>query len=371
MSSLQLQQVSNKPKLLDRRAAFRLGMVAVPVVASLAIPTWANASTTPKSSTTTRPVSAFQKSLSIAAADRSQLVLGTYVPSRETTGRIPGSPAVTRIDTDIKATANGQVFENLEVWGRINVGTFSNVVVRNCIVRGTAATGELVSLIYGSGDNLRGLLIEDCALAGRGNVWSGGMRGGNYTIRRTELTWLPDGLSFTSPLGNVNVEGCWIHNGMYAEWSATTPNPPYAGGYYTHVDGIQFHRGKNYTIRGNMIGGVRAVAKHHTSGASTTINNADDLYNSSLMIKQEVDDSLANKVENVLIEKNWFEGGQATINLASGRGNDFSTTVIRNNRFMRSTWGQQYYILRSPGLGQFSNNVFDDDSSPVTISRGA
>ena len=296
---------------------------------------------------------------------------GTYRPDGTNTGRIAGSPALTRIDTDINATANGQVFENLEVWGRINVGTFSNVVVRNCIVRGTDKTGELTSLIYGSGDNLRGLLIEDCELAGRGNVWTTGMRGGNYTIRRTELTWLPDGIGFTSPLGNVTIEGCWIHNGMYKEWTASTPDMPYAGGYYTHVDGIQFHRGKNYVIRGNTIGGVRAPAKHHTAGASAAINNADDMYNSCLMIKQEVDDTAANKVEHVLIEKNWFIGGQASINLASGRGNDFSTTVIRNNRFMRSTWGQQYYVLRPPGLGQFDNNVFDDDSSPVTISRGA
>jgi hypothetical protein len=255
------------------------------------------------------------------------------------------------------------------VFGSIHTGAFTNVVIRNCIVWGTLATGTDTSFIISSNDNGRGLIVEDCRLIGRGSAWCSGMRGGNYTIRRTEINNAPDGLCFTSQLGNVTAESCWIHNGLYLEWTASTPNMPPGGNYYTHTDGVQFHRGKNYVIRGNMIGGVRVPGDHHT-GMAAQIASGDDMYNAAFMIKQEVDNTLANKIENVLIENNWLMGGQSTINITSGRDNTFSSTTIRNNRFIRSTWGQQYYILRGPGLGVFSNNVFDDDGSPVPISNG-
>lgn len=355
---------------IDRRTLLRLGLAALPLAATIAFPSPASASNsqlTSQRSAMTRT----RRTVSIAQTERRQLVPGTYIPSRASTGRISGSPPLVKIESDIKATSDGQVFADLELWGSIDLGEYRNVVVRNCIIRGTAATGRDTSFIHGNGDDNRGLVIEDSVLAGRGNVWCSGMRGGNYTIRRTELTWIPDGLCLTSPLGNVTAEGCWIHNGMYKEWTAVTPNMPAAGSFYTHTDGVQFHRGKNYVLRGNMIGGARVPAAHHTAGASVAINSADDMYNSCLMIKQEVDASAANKIENVLVENNWLMGGVASINICSGRGNDFSTTIIQNNRFVRSTWGKQYYILRSPGIGQFSNNVFDDDLTPVPISRGA
>lgn len=300
---------------------------------------------------------------------RANLVPGTYRPGASTTGPLPGT-ALRTVNGDLTVTANGQVIENVEVWGSIIVGAFSSVVIRNSVIHGTTRTGQDTCCIYGKDDNLRGALIEDCRLVGRGNVWCSGVRGGNYTIRRSELTNLPDGICLTSQLGNVTVEGCWIHNGLYAEWTASTPNMPYAGNYYTHTDGVQFHRGSTYTIRGNMIGGTRVPGGVRT-GQAAAINSGDDMYNAAFMIKQEVDNSAANRINNVLIEKNWLAGGMSTINIVPGRDNNFATTVVRNNRFIRSTWGTQHYILRTGTAGVFENNVFDDDGSPVPISRGA
>lgn len=304
----------------------------------------------------------------VAAPSRSQLIPGTYRPGSTTTGPVPGSSLRT-INGNFNATAHRQVIENVEVWGSINIGAYESVTVRNSIIHGTATTGTLTACIIGANDNLRGLVVEDCRLTGQGNPWCEGMRGANYTIRRSELDNLPDGISLTSPLGNVTAEACWIHNGLYQEWTATTTGMPPAGGYYTHTDGVQFHRGSNYVFRGNMIGGARVPGAHHT-GMAAQIASGDDLYNSCFMIKQEVDDSAANRITNVLIEKNWLMGGAASINIASGRGNDFSSTIIRNNRFIRSTWGNQFYTLRGPGLAVLDNNVFDDTGEPVTISRG-
>lgn len=303
-----------------------------------------------------------------AAPSRSSLIPGTYRPDRSTTGPLPGTTLRT-VNGNLNVTAHGQVIENVEVWGSVNLGAYESVVIRNSVIHGTTATGKLTPCIIGAGENLRGLLIEDCRISGQGNPWCEGIRGGNYTIRRCELDNLPDAISLTSAIGNVTAEACWIHNGLYLEWDASTPNMPPAGGYYTHTDGVQFHRGSNYVFRGNMIGGVRVPGAHHT-GLAAQIASGDDCYNSCFMIKQEVDGSVANRITNVLIEKNWLMGGAASINLASGRGNDFSSTVIRNNRFIRSTWGKQYYILRPPGLGVFENNVFDDTGQPVPISKG-
>lgn len=271
---------------------------------------------------------------------------------------------------NLNATANSLVIENIEVWGSVNLGTYQSATIRNSIIHGTTATGTFTPCIIGANENLRGLVVQDSRIIGQGNPWCEGIRGGNYTVRRSELSNLPNSLSLISQLGNVTAEACWIHNGLYREWEAWTPNMPPAGDYYTHTDGIQFHRGSNYVFRGNMIGGVRVPGEHHT-GMAAKIASGDDFYNACFMIKQEVDDSEANKITDVLIEKNWLMGGSASINLASGRDNDFSTLVVRNNRFIRSTWGDQWYILRPGSLGVFQNNVFDDTGEPVTISKGA
>jgi hypothetical protein len=362
------------PRQHSRRTALRLAFVAVPAVAGLTLAGTANAGTTTTTTTTGGVTIDIIDAVSAtttgtAAATRRALVPGAYKPGPDTTGPIPGT-TLTRINGDYTATADNQIIENLEVYGTINTKTFNNVVVRNCVVWGTQATGTFTAFIMSSGENGRGLTVEDCRFNGRNNPWVSGMRGGNYTIRRTEITGAADGLSLTSALGNVTAEANWLHNGYYAEWDATTTGVPAQGGYYTHTDGVQFHRGKNYVIRGNLIGGTRNPADHHT-GKAATIAAGDDFYNSAFMIKQEVDATPANKIENVLIENNWLTGGVSTINISSGNGNTFNTLIIRNNRFTRSTWGNQMYILQSPGLGTITGNVYDDTNTPITISKGA
>jgi F5/8 type C domain len=347
----------------------------------------------------------------LTRAQRDALVYGNYKPSAASVGPVPevtlaqfGSPSTS---ADFVVTANNQIVENLEIWGGVNLGSFSNVTVRNCIIHGALNRGVGTAHVFGSGNNLRGATILDSALVGRpvtvpasyngvsnpdaGNVnraneWVSGVNGGNFTVLRTEIANTSDGVGLISQLGNVTVKGSWIHDGWFNEWPASQASPssgtakyyPYSTGTvnYTHVDGIQFHRGKNYTVVGNRIGGKRVVGEHNvTPSQKTQINSGDDMYNAALMIKQEVDDTVANKIENVLIDRNWFEGGAATINLAYARNNRFDTLTLSNNKFARSTWGAQYYILRGrDGTGtpiaNLANNVFEDDGTAVPITRG-
>ncbi|MEO7736059.1 MAG: discoidin domain-containing protein, partial [Kofleriaceae bacterium] len=347
----------------------------------------------------------------LTAAQRDALVYGNYKPSAATVGPVPevtltqlGTPSSS---TDFVVTANNQVVQNLEIWGRVDVDTFSNVTIKNCIIHGTLQRGVGTAHVIGRGNDLRGATIIDSALVGRSvtvpaafdgvpnpdagtvnraNEWSGGINGGNYTVLRTEIRNTSDGLSLISQVGNATAKGCWIHDGWFNEWTEAQASPssgtaryyPYSTGtaHYTHVDGIQFHRGRNYTFVGNLIGGTRVPGAHNaTPSEKLSINTGDDMYNAALMIKQEVDATAANKIENVLIDRNWFQGGAATINITWGNNNHFETVTLSNNRFTRSTWGNQFYVLRSHddsgvGVGNFSNNVFEDDGTPVTISNG-
>lgn len=280
-------------------------------------------------------------------------------------------------DGDFTASADGQVIEGLDIYGSVRLLAFAGVTIRNCRIRGTLATGSNTAFVVASNENLRGAVIEDCELIGRGNLWVEGIRGGNYVIRRCELHGMTDGISLTSQVGNVQVLGNWIHDGLYSEWDSTTPNMPTQGSYYMHCDAIQFHRGRNYTIRGNYIGGLRAgdpttgaVWGHHT-GHLADIQGGDDFYNSGILLKQEVDASDANKIENVLIEQNVIQGGACGINHPSGNGNDFSTATIRDNQFVPLPHGNgQFYILKSPSLlTVMSGNTFTTGGA-VPISNG-
>lgn len=344
-------------------------------------------------------------------AERDALVYGEYQPTAATVGPVAevtlaqfGTPATS---TNFVVSRDGQIVENLEIWGSVDLGTFRNVVVRNCIIHGTLARGVGTSHVFGRNNDLRGARIQDSALVGRpvtvpasyngvpnpdagrvnrANEWVGGLGGANFTVLRTEIRNTSDGIGLTSQLGNVTVKGSWIHDGWFNEWPASQASPssgtakyyPYSTGtqHYTHVDGIQFHRGKNYTIVGNRIGGKRVRGAHNaTPSERDAINSGDDNYNAALMIKQEVDATAANKLEHILIDRNWLEGSAATVNITWGRNNRFETLTFSNNKFPRSTWGDQWYILRSRDdagvpVGNFSNNVFADDGTPVPITRG-
>lgn len=339
----------------------------------------------------------------LSRAERDQLTYGDYKPSAATVGPVPeatltlvGTPSTS---TDVIATANNQVIQNLEIWGRIDLKSYSGVTIRDCIIHGPLARKES-SHIIGTSNDLRGATIIDSALVGRSvtvpasyndvpnpdagkvnqaNEWVAGVSGANFTLLRTEIRNVVDGLSLNSAIGNVSAKGNWIHEGWMNEWTAEQGGKdhyyPRQGSDYTYADAIQFHRGRNYTIVGNVLGGVRVPGNHHASPSEKDlINSGDDMFNAALMIKQEVDDTPANKLEIVLIDRNWILGGRATVNMSYSKRNNLSTVELTNNRFVKSTWGQQYYIMRSKDsdgqpIGVVTGNVFEDGTA-VPISNG-
>jgi hypothetical protein len=294
---------------------------------------------------------------------RAALVPATYRPGATTTGPLSCVP-LTRHDGDLTINAANAVIEGLDIYGSVILGSSAtNVTIRHSIVRGPVAADDKATFIGGGTGvyNRLGLTIEDSRidLSGRENWFRDGIAGANFTLRRTEITRSVDGVGLVSPLGNVVIEASWIHDGAFFSWTADTPGPkPSFSDMKTHNDGVQFHRGRHYVLRGNMIGGVREA----------TPGTGDDYNNACLMISQGVDGTVANRLEDVLIEKNWFQGGAASINLAYSNGNDLSGVTIRDNRFLP---GRGYYILRGAGVNAaITGNVFDATGLPVTIAAG-
>lgn len=315
---------------------------------------------------------------------------GTYKPGPGTTGPRPYltdgvTPRVlTRFDGDYIVNTPNKIVENLDIYGRIILQTNgTSPIIRNCIVRGPGSNfqssgSNYTAAIASTSASMRNALIEDTRidLTGRETPWCDAIRGALYTIRRCEITRTVDGLSLTHRDGGQVIEANWIHNGHYDEWDVGAVNRPTSpSDRRLHNDCIQFHAGKNIRIVGNYLGGFRTQGDigTHDPAVIAEKDAGDDYENSGVMLKQEIDSTLANKIENVLIDRNWFEGGACSLNLTVGNGNDFASAVVTNNRFLRAQPGVHggYYILRpDTWAGTLTGNVFDDNGQPVTITRG-
>lgn len=314
-------------------------------------------------------------------------------------------------NTTYDVGGSNRTIRNLEFFGTVFNGSYTNTTLENCILHGTLARGVLNGVVQSNNDNHRGLTLRNCLVQGRAdlgtdttgtwgpigrplsNEWLNGLRGGNYNIYYCEFKSLTDYFSFTGYNSggiyrlDVTIDASWIHDGFFNEWTKAEFDSgyyPYAGSYYTHVDGVQFHRGKGATITRSYFGGVkRGNYNHHATPSQKNLINADDdLFNAGILIKQE-EGGAAKLIEDILIEWNIFEGGKSCFNIVSSDPNDpslankFSTTIVRNNYFVRALPGvSQIYMLNGPNIGVIYDNFMYNETDangnkiPVPISRG-
>ena len=292
---------------------------------------------------------------------------------------------------DITLTTPGQVLEGLDIYGKVYIsGTATNAIIRDCIIRGPNHSLTTNSIIGGQSDNLRNVTIEWCRLDGTGRTspWTEGVRGGNYTIRYSEIMRCVDGISAVN-YGNGTIECCRIHNGSYYAWkndSSGTAWTNYAGydgvtyttfpgqsDFTTHSDAMQIHQFSNWVLRGCSLGGT-------VSGLSPTTktNNRDPSIPAQRAIIDQIDAAeefnnacimigVATAGVGAMIEKNWFQGGAAVINMQTkpSVGDYLAGITVRDNKFRTSTG---YYIYHSTDFaGTLSNNTFVSNGQPVPI----
>ncbi|NOJ60753.1 hypothetical protein [Arthrobacter sp. 260] len=261
----------------------------------------------------------------LAATTRSALIPGNYKPSTTTAGAIAGT-SLTKYNTggaDLVITKDGTVLQNLDIYGDIKVRA-KNVVIRNSILRGgTHAPANATGIVDSTSAAVVNLIVEDSTIRPiRPHHNRDGIVGHDYSAKRNNISLTNDGLGiFNRPGGsvkaNVLASGNRISSLTYWDWS-----PFHSDG--THNDGIQVQGGENIHIIGNNIDASSVAGAGSSNGPRVPHAGI------AIMLQQNVA-----KLANVVVEKNWVDNGQTSINIANGKYSNITVTV-RENRLGRN-----------------------------------
>ncbi|MBC7746544.1 fibronectin type III domain-containing protein [Pedobacter sp.] len=171
------------------------------------------------------------------------------------------------------------------------------------------------------------IVIEDCELDGNNKGGGGAIVYNNYTMRRCNLHHFAEGPRIAG--GNVVIEDSWLHDMVQVGAN--------------HTDAIQQVSGANSRIRRNRVDCYNPV--------TNLVGNAGFMFGS--------DNGLTS---DVIVEENYFNGGNYTIN-GGGSGTTTAQAIIRNNTFGRKF---RYGIKSVPGgVTWASTNVWEDNGQPV------
>lgn len=300
---------------------------------------------------------------------RDLLVAGTYEPDETTAGLLPGVP-LTPFFGDIVAR-NGQVLQNLDIHGRVS-GAATDVSAKNCRIRGglnpSSAQDSSRGLAHSTNAAVRRWMFEDCHIEPDTphNSYNGFL-GHDVTFRRCRFRHASDGggiFNTNNPDApvNVTVEGCLMDEFYFIRPSDTGTRKE-----GTHNDGIQISGGSNIRIVGNKI---RMFYDPTIGSASSTDPVTGNQYypwmtgTSCIIITPNV-----GVVADVLIDRNWFDGGATSVNVSEkGRG-AIRGLVITNNRFGRvQRSGKQALIPATTyDVATISGNVWADGGSGSPI----
>jgi hypothetical protein len=248
------------------------------------------------------------------------LTVGSYKPSASTTG-VPAGTALKPYNTsgaDLVITQDGTVLDGLDIYGDIKVRA-KNVVIKNSRLHGGKAIPKSNTGVVDSNNAaVVNLVVQDSTIVpDRPSYYRDGIVGHDYTARRNHISGSNDGLGiFNRPGGpvtaNVTAEANYIHGLTY--WSY---DPAHSDG--THNDGIQVQGGQNIRIAGNNI------VANSTPGAGSAPNPRGTHAGIGIMLQQNVA-----KLANVVVDKNWVDDGQASINIDNGKYSNITVTVSNN-----------------------------------------
>ncbi len=223
--------------------------------------------------------------------------------------------------TGMTITTNGYVLENVKVTGTIVIRA-NNVILRNFRIDANGNSYGIECI-----QNFSGALFEDGEVL---DASSCGVYGKGFTARRLEVH--EGGGDAFKAHGDALIEDCWIHHlGM---------------GPGAHADGDQSLVGMNITIRHNNIDMPVDIPGHES--------------NSALSIS-----AFYGPAGNILIEKNWLNGGNYTLFLTNDAYGPMTNVRLIDNRFGR---GYRYGILYSDISAVISGNVWDDTGALMDIN---
>ncbi|MCA4133610.1 hypothetical protein [Arthrobacter sp. M4] len=286
------------------------------------------ASATPSASAAPKPSTSANANLAAQPAplantgtgSRAGLVTGSYKPTEATTG-VPAGTALTPYNTsgaDLVITTDGTVLDSLDIYGDIKVRA-KNVVIKNSRLHGgRQIPGGNTGIIDANNANVSNLVVEDnTIIPDAPSYYRDGIVGHDYTAKRNHIKGTNDGMGiFNRPGGpvqaNVTAESNYIHALTF--WSN---DPAHSDG--THNDGIQVQGGTNIRIAGNN------VVANAVLGAGSGPSPRGEHAGIGIMLQQNVA-----KLENVVVDGNWVDDGQTSINIDNGKYSNITVTVQNN-----------------------------------------
>lgn len=273
----------------------------------------------PKSAIAPQSVAAASAPVRTVAV-QAALTPGSYKPSASNTG-VPAGTTLKAYNTsgaDLVITKDGTVLDGLDIYGDIKVRA-KNVTIKNSRLRGGKAIPRAnTGIVDATNAAVANLVIQDSTIIpDRASYYRDGIVGHDYTSRRNHIQGTNDGLGiFNRPGGpaaaNVTAEGNYIHDLTY--WSN---DPAHRDG--THNDGIQVQGGQNIRIVGNNVVGTSRP------GPGSAPNPRGDKAGTAIMLQQNVA-----QLANVIVDKNWVDGGQTSINIDNGKYSKITVTLSGN-----------------------------------------
>ena len=352
---------------------------------------------------TERVSAATRSTTRTSTVDRSTLVLGSYKPDATTAGLLPGVSLVD-VNSAMTYTAGGtatswMVVENKKFNDRVTIKA-KYITFKNCWFRGSPT--QNVEVVKAYDPTVGALKFVDCLIKAQAPQWAtAGFKGGyQVTLERCEITGVIDGVAYVNPHNNYTEDqgfkmyGCWLH-----DLALFSPDPGAWGGIYDnagHVDLIQLRGGANMHFKGNNFDGfvdpaLGAASVHSvdrpeigTNGQPTgkiIHERGNPHYPIASPQLPPTKKQLATMsvfmfspklgpLKNVMIEQNWINGGNYSMNFA-GYTTEVSNIVIRNN-----TWGRDMYggriatiLAKLETPLTISGNKFADDGADANMRK--
>jgi parallel beta helix pectate lyase-like protein len=235
----------------------------------------------------------------------------------------PGVPPGTELTPSgpVTVTEDGAVLDALDISGRVLIQA-DEVVIRRSKIHGSG-TGFGVRVMSGS------VTIEESEIYD----FEYGIVFGDYTARRVDIhSVTADGVILGS---NTTLEDSYIHDLQPDEGA--------------HADGAQLTSAgaHDVVVRGNTIDLAEPGVNSGYGG------------NSAILLQPDLGDLGAG---GILVEDNYFNGGNYSLYLTPSSGKELKDVTIRDNRFGR-VFRYGTHVLKTPAT--WTGNVWADTGLPV------